>query len=691
MRCLLVYVLCSAALTAAEARRYPESRSDQTVDILHGKRVPDPYRWLEDQKSAETRAWIDKQVAYTRSLLDPLPVRKPIADRLSELTRVDTALVPLVRSGIYFYRRKSASQNQSDIYMRRGADGAEKLLVDVNGMTPDGSKSASLIDASADGKLLAYGIRTGGRDEMVLRLMDVETGKPLPDDFPEARYSGFVFDPQGKGFYYALVTPKGPRLRHHRYGTAVSEDREVFGEGMGPQLYIHVAAQPEARHMVITIWFGSASKTDLYIKEIAGDAAPVPVVTGVDALFVGATSGNRLYIQTTWNAPKGRVMVADLARTGREHWREFVPEGKSNLERFVAAGRNLLAVYVDAAATRIDVFDPEGKRVREVPLPAKGTATSFQPSGDNDGDVCFLFVSFAYPARVYRYNSGSGKLETWYASRTPIRGEDFAVRQVWYESKDKTRIPMFLAHKKGLTEDGKRPVLLTGYGGFTVSLTPYFATGLVVWMEAGGVVAVPNLRGGGEFGEEWHRAGMLARKQNVFDDFLAAAEWLIANRYTKPSRLAISGYSNGGLLVGAAAIQRPELFQAVICGAPLLDMIRYHQFLVARWWVPEYGSSDDPAQFEFLLRYSPYHNVEHGAKYPAILFVTGDSDTRVHPLHARKMAARMQAATGSGRPILLHYDTSAGHAGGKPVDRQIADKADELAFLFSQLNVAYAR
>ena len=689
MRLLIVaFFLCSAALAADPVRSYPESRVDGTVDVIHGTRVPDPYRWLEDQDSPATRAWIEAQVAHTRAFLDARPGRAAIASRLAELNRVDTAEHPKVRAGIYFYRNKRAHQNQYDIFIRRGPAGPDELLVDVNGMSADGSTSAAILDVSSDAKLLAYGVRRGGRDEMVLRIMNARTRRMLPDEFPEARYFGVVFDTTRNGLYYSIFTPAGPRVRYHQFGAPVSEDKEIFGKGLGPQLILAIYSTPGAGHALLTVFHGSAPKSDLYLKEIATDSPAVPVVTGIDAMFFGSISGRRLYISTTWNAPNGRVMVTAIDRPERSHWREFIPESESVLQRFVPAGQHFVRLSSQAAVSRMDVLDATGQTIRAVPMPALGTVSLIEASG-GDSRVWFDFNSINYPHRIYEYETRSGKLTPWRLSEAPVRSEDFEVKQAWYESRDKTRVPVFLAHRKGIRLDGRNPVLVNGYGGFSLSRRPTFTTERIVWMEAGGVIALPGLRGGGEFGEKWHQAGMLDRKQNVFDDFIAAIEWLIDNRYTSPPKIAISGGSNGGLLVGAVATQRPDLFQAAICGAPLLDMIRYHKFLVARWWIPEYGSSDDPKQFQYLLRYSPYHNVKNGVDYPAMLFVTGDSDTRVHPLHARKMTALMQASTGSERPILLHYDTSTGHSGGKPVDALIADRADELTFLFSQLKVRY--
>jgi prolyl oligopeptidase len=392
-------------------------------------------------------------------------------------------------------------------------------------------------------------------------------------------------------------------------------------------------------------------------------------------------------MRTNWQAPNGRILAVDLRNPARDNWRQVIPESSAAMEGFSLAGGKLFVNYLEDVHSRVRIFEPGGKPVRDIRFPALGTVSSVTGQWTSP-ETFFQFESFHLPETIYRYHAATGRQQIWAQSNMPIRTDDLELKQVWYESKDRTKIPMFLLHRRGIKLDGSNAAFLTGYGGFNVSMTPEFSPTAVLWAEKGGVFALPNLRGGGEFGDRWHRAGMLANKQNVFDDFIAAAEWLVKEGYTRPARLAISGRSNGGLLMGAALTQRPDLFRAVICGYPLLDMVRYHTFLVARWWVPEYGSSEDPAQFKSIYAYSPYHRVKPGTRYPAVLFVTGDSDTRVAPLHARKMAALLQAS-GSERPVLLDYDTRAGHSRGMPVSRQIEDLTDQLSFLLWQLGSSY--
>ncbi len=446
---------------------------------------------------------------------------------------------------------------------------------------------------------------------------------------------------------------------------------------------------PGSKYLLVTVWYGAAGKkTDLYLKPLDSDAPFTPVVNDIDAEFTGTLAGDKLYIRTTWKAPKGRVVVVDPAKPARESGARWSPKGRSRSSTSPPPVANCCSPTSRTPPHSCRSATPAARRADEVRIPAFGTASNFVASDDDNGDVFYQFTSFVTPQQVDHINLRSGESHVWASSPIDFRAADYDVQQVWYESKDKTRVPMFIVAKKGTPRDGARPTLLTGYGGFRVAMTPGFSVFNAVWLESGGVLALPNLRGGSEFGEEWHKAGMLENKQNVFDDFIAAAEYLVREKYTNPRKLAILGGSNGGLLVGAAETQRPDLFQAVICGAPLLDMVRYHQFLVAKWWVPEYGSSEDPKQFPYLLKYSPYHNVKPGVNYPATLFVTGDADTRVAPLHARKMAGRLQAINPTDRPILLLYDTKSGHSAGKPVSAQVEEWTDELSFLFSQLGMS---
>jgi prolyl oligopeptidase len=669
-------------------KKPPPTRTDNVKEVLHGVEIVDPYRWLEDQWSPETRAWIEAQNEYTDSILGSLPGREQLERRLSELMKIETIGMPTERGGRYFYRKRRPDQDLFVYYVRDGLNGTERVLLDPHGMSPDNTVSVNIQDISRDGKLVVYGIRQGGEDEIAMKMLDVDSGSLLPDSLPKARYYGISLKPDKSGYYYTRREEEGPRLYYRPMGSGPDSEKLIFGEKIGRQQFINARVSDDGRWLLITVTHGW-SKNELYLQDLAAGGEIVPVVTGVKARFSGRIEGGRLFIQTNWQAPNGRLLVTDPKNPAMENWREIIPESPTAvLQSVSAAGGKLFARYLENVQSRIVSFDVEGNRVGEIRFESIGTVSNMSGRWDSK-EAFFTFSSFHIPPTIYRYDVESGEKTVWARTDVPIDSDAFEVKQVWYESKDGTRVPMFIVHAKGLKLDGNNPTLLTGYGGFNISLTPRFSATAVAWIESGGVYAVANLRGGGEFGEEWHRAGMLENKQNVFDDFIAAAEYLINQKYTRPERLAIRGGSNGGLLVMAAMTQRPDLFGAIICAYPLIDMLRYHKFLVGATWIPEYGSADDPEQFKFIYAYSPYQRVKPGTEYPAVLFVTGDSDTRVDPLHARKMAARLQAATGSDRPILLSYDTKSGHSGGRPVSKQIEELTKELGFLFWQLGVTF--
>jgi prolyl oligopeptidase len=684
----LLLATLALALPALAGDGPPKTKREPVTDILHGVKITDPYRWLEDQQSPETRAWIDAQNDYTKKMLEGFPGRARLEQRLTELMKVDAVGVPTERNGRYFFTKRAADQDLSVIYFRQGAEGEDQVLIDPHKLSEDQSISVNLQDVSEDGHLLVYGLRKGGEDEITPKVFDVDARKDLSDEMPRARYFGFSLTPDNAGFYYTYFSSEtGSRVRYHKLGTDPAGDRELFGEGYDPGKIIFSELSDDGRYLLIFVLYGSAAdKTEVYLKNVAEDGPIETVVNDIDARFFGGIAGGKLFLQTNWKAPNNRIVVADPANPAPEHWREVVPESRWPIDATEVAGGQIVVAYLQNVHSVVKLFTPEGKLVRTLALPSIGTVSGLSGRWGSD-ELFFTFESFHIPDTIYRYKVASGESSVWAKRKVPVDTTNFAVRQVWYPSKDGTLIPMFLVHQKGIRLDGNNPVYLTGYGGFDLSRTPVFSATATLWVESGGIYALPSLRGGGEFGEEWHRAGMLGKKQNVFDDFIAAAEWLIENGYTRPAKLAILGGSNGGLLVGAAVTQRPDLFGAVVCTYPLLDMLRYDKFLVARFWVPEYGSADDPEQFKYLLAYSPYQNVKPGTKYPAVLFVSGDSDTRVAPLHARKMTALMQAATGSKEPILLYYDTRAGHSGGRPISHVIEDWTVMFSFLFQQLGM----
>ena len=663
----------------------PETAKIPVYDTLHGVELVDDYRWLEDQEAPETRAWIEAQNAYTDGFLDQVQGRETITQELSALMKVETMGAPLIRGGRYFFTKRSPDQDFPVIFMREGAEGEDRVLLDPNGWEGEVTRSAQMVEVSKDGTLMAYAVREGGQDEIELHFLDVDGGGDLPDVLEKGRYFGGALTPDKGTLYYARHSEEGPRIYRHRMGQPQASDQVIFGAGYGIGEILFAQLSDDGRYLLITVAHGSAGFQELYLMNLARGGSVATVVEGIESNFSASFAGDLLVIQTDYQAPKGRVLVASLARPGIDNWREIVPEGEHVIQGTAPTGGTLWVNYLENVVGKIRIFDLEGNHLKDLAMPSLGTVGG---GGEWTSDEAFyVFTSFHMPTTTYRYTVSTGESEIWFRPDIPFDSEAYEVEQVWYASKDGTRVPMFLAHKKGLLLDGNNPVLLTGYGGFNIPTTPNFDASMAVGLENGAVIAQPNLRGGSEFGEEWHRAGMFGNKQNVFDDFIAAAEWLIGNGYTTSDKLAIYGGSNGGLLVGAALVQRPDLFKAVVCAVPLLDMIRYHQFLVARYWVPEYGSSEDPEQFEYLLAYSPYHNVQMGVRYPATLFLSGDGDTRVAPLHARKMTALVQAANGGPNPVLLKYDAESGHSGGMPVTKQIEDSTNLLSFLFWQLGV----
>lgn len=667
----------------------PETRRDNVADVLYGDTIKDPYRWLEDQENPETRTWIDEQNNYTHSLLDNLESRDAIEKRYNELLRVDNVSLPSQAGERFFFQKRLADQDLWSICMREGLDGEDQVLVDPHGLSADHTISVGIITTSKNGELLVYGVRKGGEDEMAIHVYDINNKAELADSMPRGRYFGIDLLPDLTGFYYTKFTDIGARVFFHKMGNDFSKDQLIFGEGYDPGLIINAGLTEDADYIMVHVLYGASSdKTDVYIRKTGSKKPFTTVVRDVDAAFFAEEYNDELYILTNWQAPKNRILRVPVSQlpSKPESWEEIIPEGEGIIENSTGITNGLLLVItLENVVSKAHFFNTNGKLIKNLELPSVGTigGVSYRHSSNH---LFYTFTSFHIPTTTYLYDSETGEQKIWSALNVPVDQENIEVKQVWYNTKDGTEIPMFLVHKKDLKLDGNNPVYLTGYGGFNVSETAGFSATAVMFAENGGIFALPNLRGGGEFGEEWHKAGMLEKKQNVFDDFYAAAEWLIENKYTNPEKIAIRGGSNGGLLVGTALTQRPELFKAVVCTYPLLDMIRYHQFLVAKWWVPEYGSSDDPEQYQYLLKYSPYQNVKIES-YPATLFITGDSDTRVAPLHARKMTALMQYENKGNTPMLLYYNTEAGHSGGSSVTKTIEEATVAMSFIAWQLEM----
>lgn len=671
----------------------PTTRRDEVCEVLHGVEVADPYRWLEDAASAETHAWIAAQQEYAERYFASTE-RERVRARIAQMMRIGEIGIPLQRRGYYFFTKRNADQQRHIICRRFGLNGNDEVLVDPAQISTDPTIGVELWDVSSDGTLLAYGVRHGGEDEAEIRVMEVES-RYMIDSLPRRKHALLSWKHDNSGFYYSLWTSDARHICLHRLGTPTDDDRLVLAAGRDEWMGGRVS--DDGRFLLIHVWHGSSGdRTRVYLQCLEPEGPVRAIVDGLDAHSLATIVGDAVIIATNWNAPNYRVMRAELTDLSRDSWREIIPERAACLQGIAAIGGKLVINYLENALSRVFIVEPDGTGSHELELPAAGSIAGIQGAhgvtevqGRSESrEAFFIFQTFDRSPAVYRFNLKTGVRELWSREVANVDPDRFEIRQVWYESRDGTKLPMFLFHRRNLDLDSCRPTMLYGYGGFNISQTPFYFPPAVLWAEAGGVFACANLRGGGEFGRDWHEAGRLGKKQNVFDDFIAAAEWLIDNRYTNPAKLAILGGSNGGLLVGAAMTQRPELFRAVLCVRPLLDMIRYHRFSIAALWVPEYGSAEDPNQFPWLARYSPYHNVKSGTRYPSVLFVTSEFDTRVDPLHARKMTAALQASNGSTGPIILRYGTEAGHSGAAALDTIIDEFTDETVFLLDELEVS---
>jgi len=668
----------------------PPTEAKPVTDNVSGTSITDPYRWLEDGDSTATRAWIQSQMRYTQDYLAQVKIRPEIAKRLSELVRVESFGIPQERAGNYFFTKRLPEENQASIYMRKGLKGSDERLIDATKLSADQNTSVHIDDVSKDGNTLVYGVREGGADEQTVHIMDVTKRQDLSDTLPRARYLGVNLSPDKKGLYYAKFEPEGSLVYYHALGQPAASDQLIFGksfngETFGQMELIQSEVTENDRYLLIFVSHGvPAKRVDIYTKDLrTADSQVKAVVHGIDNRFDVTSFGDDLYALTDNEAENYRIVKISINDPAPEHWQTIVPEGKDVIENLTLVGGKLFATGLHDVVTQTRIFSLDGKQIGQISYPTLGAASPVIGHEDSH-EGFYTFESFNIPPTIYRYDVKSGKTDIFARPKVPFVSENYAVKQVFYQSKDGTRIPMFISSKKGLKQTGSTPTLMFAYGGFNVSLVPRWDPEYAWWMEQGGYYAQPNLRGGGEYGETWHKSGMFEKKQNVFDDFFSAAEYLIANKYTDTPHFAIRGRSNGGLLMGAAMTERPDLFGAIWCGYPLLDMMRYQNFLVGRWWTAEYGNAEKAEQFPYLIKYSPYQNVKAGTKYPAIMFNTGDSDTRVAPLHARKMTALMQAETGSDRPVLLHYETKAGHSAGVSITQLVNDTSDELAFLWNE-------
>ena len=674
---------------------YPETRKEIVVDTIFGEEIPDPYRWLEDFESEEVQEWVEKQNKLYYSVVEQLSKKENLYGEYMRLYDTKIMKLPKRYGNTYFFDERDGLMNHYITYTSKGTLDSEKIeILNPNEWSEDGTVSLDWMHPAPDGSIIAYGKSEKGSEVSTLYLLDVEENEHLSDVIERTRAASVVWLPDKSGFYYTKFPKRGEvppgdehyyrRLFLHKIGRDPAEDPLVFGEGRGKEEWIDVKLSSQEDYILIYSYPGT-EMNDLYIKRIEAGGKIETIAEGLESLFSVDVLDGKVYIYTNWEAPRGRIMVTDIEHLSPSEWKELIPEGEGIIDTFNIIGRKLVVRFLQDVHTRVGIFNLSGEHLYDLEFPTMG---SVDVSGHWDSPELFCsFESFFYPITIFRFNVDTGIRETIFQLDVGRELSDYVLKQIRYKSKDGTEVPLWLLHKKGIRLDGNNPTILTGYGGFNNPQKPYFTRTLLPWLDKGGVYAVACLRGGGEFGEEWHKAGMLKNKQNVFDDFVAAAEWLIESKWTNSGKLAISGGSNGGLLVGAALTQRPDLYKAVVCEVPLLDMLRYHKFHFARLWIPEYGSAEVEEQFKYIKKYSPYHNVDPNKEYPAVLFTAGRSDTRVHPMHAMKMAALMQGVIDKGTSILLFVEPKTGHGVGRPLTMALQDISNQYLFIMWQMDM----
>ena len=689
----LVIVALLGVSRGGDALSYPLSKQVPFEESVHGTHLVDPYRWLEGS-GEEVQEWTHAQTELSRSLIGEGPHISLLTKRYNELWRYDDAMTPqeVLQGTRLFFWAKKKDQDRWVVYTKRDSDAPAVKLFDPNEW--DENKSLNEVSSSRDGRYVAYGIAEGGDENPIIRILEIETGKVLPDTLLGWRPRGVCWHPNHDGFFYTAnpkegEVPEGEEfywnsLYYHKLGTSSDQDKKVFFSADEKECFHSGSVSEDGRWEIFGRW--KISENEAFFRRQGTKDPLTPLATGFDGCYFVNIVGDKIYILTDFGAPMNQLFITDVTKPERTHWQVVIPENaRSKIKDFVIIGSRLYVSRSESAHTKIEIYDLDGKYLKEIPLPGIGTASM---SGHaSKPEVRLYFSTFFSPTEVFEYEFDTDTLTSIHRTPIDVDTSPFEVKQVWYASKDGTQVSMFILRNKGIAMDGSHPTLLTGYGGFNISLTPGFTSTFIPWFEAGGVVAIPNLRGGGEYGMAWHEAGTKENKQNVFDDFIAAAEWLIEEGYTTSEKLAIKGGSNGGLLVGAAMTQRPELFRAVLCQVPLLDMIRFHKFGLANIWKEEYGSADDPEQFKYLLKYSPYHNVIDGTKYPAALITCALNDARVDPCHARKMVACLQAANAGNYPILLFSESKAGHLGGTTLTHRINQQVFQISFLMQQLGM----
>lgn len=696
---LIIICLAATSIFAQTRYEYPKTKTVEQIDEYHGTKISDPYRWLEDDNSAETAAWVEAQNKVTFGYLNQIPERGAIKKRLTELWNYERYSAPSEQGGKYFYSKNDGLQNQNVLYVATSINDPGRILLDPNTLSTDGTIALSGSRISDDGKTMAYGLSASGSDWVEWHFRDVETGKDLPDVLKDIKFSGVSWSKDNQGVFYSRFPGTDEKARltslnynqkiyYHRLGTPQSEDVLIYERPDDKEMGVGGGVTEDGKYLIVYLTKGTSPKRMVYYKDLTKPDSPVlPLIDKFEASYgMIGNDGSTFYFRTDKDAPRGRVVAVDVSKENKE-WKEIIPEGKETLGGISFINNQFVTSSLKDAYTQIRIYDTNGKFVRNVELPGIGSAGGFGGERD-DTETFYTFSSYNTPPTIYRYDMKTGKSEVFRKANVKINPDDFEVKQVFYNSKDGTRIPMFVVHKKGLKMDGTNPTLLYGYGGFNSSQTPGFSVSRIAWMEMGGVYAVANLRGGGEYGKEWHEAGIKTKRQNVYDDFIAAAEWLIANKYTSPKKLAIQGGSNGGLLVGAVLNQRPDLFGAALPAVGVMDMLRFHKFTAGRYWTSDYGSPDNAEEFKALYAYSPLHNIKEGGKYPAVLITTADHDDRVVPAHSFKYAATLQKAQRGDAPILIRIETKAGHGAGKPTAKIIEEQADIYGFLMKNLGMS---
>ncbi len=693
----------SAIVLAGPTLPYPQTKRVDHTDTYHGKTVADPYRWLEDdaRTSKDVADWVEAENKVTFDYLNSIPERSSIKERLTNLWNYEKLNAPYKVGGRYYFSKNSGLQNQFVLYTMKSLDATPTVLFDPNTWSKDGTVALAGTSFSDDGKYVAYGIAEAGSDWQKYRIRDIDKGTDLAETINWVKFTSPAWTKDGKGFFYGRydappanagaefhAVNKFQKLFYHVAGTPQSDDVLIYQRTDEPDWGFGPSVSEDGKYLVITISKGTDDKYRILYKDLTDPKSqPVELINNFEAEYSFIENdGPLFYFKTDLNAPRGKIIAIDITKPAHENWKEIIPQSPDTLQNVNMVNNSFVTSYLKDASTAVRMFDRTGKHLRDIAFPGIGTAGGFGGKR-TDTETFYSFSSFATPPSNYRYDMTTGQSTLLQQAKVDINPADFEVKQIFYNSKDGTRVPMFISHKKGIKLDGTNPTLLYGYGGFNIPMTPSFSISRIAWMEMGGVYAVANMRGGGEYGEEWHQGGTKLHKQNVFDDFIAAGEWLIKNKYTTSKKLAVQGGSNGGLLIGAVMTQRPDLFGACLPAVGVMDMLRFHKFTIGWAWVDDYGSSDDAEQFKALLAYSPYHNLKDGTRYPATLVTTADTDDRVVPGHSFKFAAALQHAQAGDAPVLIRIETRAGHGAGKPTEKVIEEVADQYAFLVKNLGM----